>query len=99
MRVLDLFNAAAGGWVEWHGGSCPVPDETVVQVKYRPLHPSMRPNPSTPAPARWFKIGSDWWRHQSPNRTNDIIAYRVVEAGQTTPFHPTPFDPFAADRR
>jgi hypothetical protein len=76
---LDLFARLDAGWSDWSGGSCPVSDETVVQVKYRPLHPSITPNPSTPAPARWFKIGSDWWRHESPNRTNDIIAYRVVE--------------------
>lgn len=65
-------------WIEWRGGSQPISDETVVQVQYRPRHWSDTPSISAPAPARWFCIGTDWWRHRSPNRDNDIIAYRLA---------------------
>ncbi|MFA6031844.1 MAG: hypothetical protein WC889_02955 [Myxococcota bacterium] len=69
-------------WIEWNGGARPVAADTIVQVKYRPSHPTLPSNPSSPARADWFHLfGScDWWRHASPVRTNDIIAYRVVQS-------------------
>lgn len=72
---------ASDNWIEWTGGKCPVGPNEVVQVQYRPLHPSRGRGVSTPAKASFFSIGQyDWWKHESPNRSNDIVAYRPVSA-------------------
>lgn len=81
MTHLGDTAADADGWIEWEGGKCPLAPDTLVQVKYRPPHPRSAAGISAPARANWFALhGScDWWRHESPVRTNDIIAYRVVQ--------------------
>ena len=69
-----------GDWIEWEGGECPVEPGMMVEVRYRPSHPLLPVSESSPARAGWFKLqgSSDWWRHESQVRTNDIIAYRVL---------------------
>lgn len=56
----------ADGWIEWKGGGCPVPPETVVEVRYRNDLIEV-------GPSRIFG-----WKHPFPDRNYDIIAYRIV---------------------
>lgn len=56
------------GWIEWSGGECPVPGDTLVEVRffdYAPLN----------GIARNYR-----WKHKhTPAGGSDIIAYRVIE--------------------
>ena len=54
-----------GPWIKWHGGECPVPPDTLVEVKLR-----------SGALAAKRRAGSDWWHHNGGSA--DIIAYRTV---------------------
>lgn len=67
------------GWIEWHGGECPVATETLVLVQLRDdssqksIERNERPSPAS----GWVwsvpcseGVGSTW---------DDIIAYRVVK--------------------
>lgn len=54
------------GWIEWRGGECPVPNSTVVQVKYRAVYDDDEQKASLCA-----------WNHDGAY--DDIIAYRVIE--------------------
>ena len=54
-----------GPWIKWHGGECPVPPDTLVEVKLR-----------SGAFAAKRRAGSDWWHHNGGSA--DIIAYRTV---------------------
>lgn len=38
--------AASNGWIEWHGGDCPIDSDAIVEVKYR-----------SPKPYQYSKIG------------------------------------------
>lgn len=63
-------------WIDWAGGECPVPGETLVEMKVRGDDIV-----SPPTPARFWSNGYDWWAHEaSPSfgNTRDIVAYRVV---------------------
>ncbi|MEN6403051.1 MAG: hypothetical protein ABFD94_13990, partial [Armatimonadia bacterium] len=53
------------GWIKWEGGSCPVPPDTLIDVRTR----------GTAGPYRFraYQIG---WR-QTGSRT-DLVAYRIV---------------------
>ena len=70
------------GWIEHDGSPRPVPADAIVQVKYRRRFQSDPEGISAPARADWFYLrgSADWWQHQSPVRTNDIIAYLVVQS-------------------
>ena len=70
---------AIARWLIHDGGRCPVAPETMVRVRYRARPFERRESTSAPARASWFQIGTDWWRHQSPNRSNDIIAYCLMD--------------------
>lgn len=65
-------------WIEWNGGECPVAGDTVVQVRFRGRPNENRVSSTTSGRADFWKIGTDWWRHASPRRDNDIIAYRIA---------------------
>lgn len=54
-------------WIEWNGGKCPVPGDTVVQVKLR----DNLKGTNHACRYRWTRIGN----------YDDIIAYRVVKGG------------------
>lgn len=66
--ALAASKAVAGhdGWVEWHGGDCPVDSDAIVEVKFRNQNR--------------YKFNSDRagdfdWSHDGVN--GDIIAYRL----------------------
>lgn len=59
-------SADADGWIEWHGGECPVPPDTMVQWKLRGW-PEEIIGPE--------RAGDRFWKHRSSS--GDIIAYRV----------------------
>lgn len=52
------------GWIDWHGGDCPVNENTIVECKLRNFHISK------------FYADNFHWNHNSD--LSDIIAYRVV---------------------
>lgn len=55
------------GWIDWHGGECPVDSDEIVEVKFRepcPIHFSND------------RAGDFTWLHYG--HTADIIAYRLV---------------------
>jgi hypothetical protein len=58
--------AASDGWIEWHGGECPVDSDAIVEVKYR-----------TPSPYQFNndRAGDFTWSHDGFG--GDIIAYRL----------------------
>ncbi|MBO15574.1 MAG: hypothetical protein CME87_08830 [Herbaspirillum sp.] len=57
----------ADGWIEWKGGECPVPDSTIVKVRFRSNDESARP------------CRADWHAWDHVGARSDIIAYRVVK--------------------
>lgn len=63
-----LCGTDADDWVEWNGGDCPVPADTVVDVRFRGSIEDRR-NPA----AEWY-----WPQRGDPS---DIIAYRIHRAG------------------
>lgn len=70
----------ADGWIEWHGGECPVDKGALVDVRYRDGVDGMA------MPALTFNIvREDWrvcvnWKHE--NNPGDIIAYRIHQPKQ-----------------
>ena len=59
------------GWIKWEGGECPVPEGTIVEVKFRDGDCE-----------GGFPAGEAGWAHEWG--TADIVAYRIVsEAGVT----------------
>ncbi len=55
-----------GPWIKWHGGECPVPPDTLVEVKFR------RGDSTSEHPA------SDYcWRHYDGDGA-DIVEYQIV---------------------
>ncbi len=61
----------ADGWVEWHGGECPVPGLTDVEVRYRSgIH-------------SYIAADEQDWVHDPSWPSVDIIAYRIVPATPT----------------
>ena len=54
-----------GPWIKWHGGECPVPSDTLVEVKLR--------SGTVLGPYRAFRYG---WNHL--DRGGDIVEYRTV---------------------
>lgn len=62
--------AASNGWIEWHGGECPVDSDAIVEVKYR------RPNPYQ---FNNDRAGDFTWSHDGID--GDIIAYRLHGQG------------------
>lgn len=59
--------ADADGWIEWHGGECPVPEVALVEVKYR--NEKSYHIKGINAAGKWN------WQHDDHN--GDIIAYRL----------------------
>lgn len=58
-----------GEWIEWPGGSCPLPPETPVEVRFR-----------CGAEDCCEKASAWAWDHSRHNpEAYDIVAYRVVE--------------------
>lgn len=74
--IPDLVHVSDDeGWIEWHGGECPVAEGTLVDVIFRDGTEAS----STPANVidnRYFADASHafWYSH---GRRNDIVAYRL----------------------
>lgn len=60
--------AASAGWIEWHGGKCPVDSDAIVEVKYRKPNPYQFNND---------RAGDFTWSHDGIDA--DIIAYRLQQ--------------------
>lgn len=58
------------GWIEWHGGKCPVDSDAIVEVKYRKPNPYQYNND---------RAGDFAWEHDGID--GDIIAYRLHDHG------------------
>ncbi|HBK9907430.1 TPA: hypothetical protein LOL70_004806 [Salmonella enterica subsp. enterica serovar Infantis] len=69
--ALDAKN---DGWIDWHGGECPVPDDSLVEVKYR--NGTVKPA----EPARFY-IWTNGYGSCSTTDA-DIIAYRLHKTQQ-----------------
>lgn len=54
------------GWIEWHGGECPVDSDAIVEVRYRKTNPYQYNND---------RAGDFYWAHTGSSC--DIIAYRL----------------------
>lgn len=69
MVTSDQYEAAltaSEGWIEWHGGECPVDSDAIVEVRYRSPNPYQYNND---------RAGDFEWAHTGSGC--DIIAYRV----------------------
>ena len=64
---LEQETQGADGWIEWNGGECPVPGDTIVQIKLR----------------GGVENSGLAWRYgwDKYNNASDIVAYRVVKGG------------------
>lgn len=62
--------SASEGWIEWHGGECPVDSDAIVEVKYLSPKPYQYSND---------RAGDFDWEHIGSNA--DIIAYRLHDQG------------------
>jgi hypothetical protein len=56
------------GWIEWHGGEGPVPDETPVYIRLRSGRESGYAHPA-----------GSWAWHHCGDYSNGIIAYRLAK--------------------
>lgn len=56
------------GWIDWHGGECPVDSDAIVEVKYRKPNPYQFNND---------RAGDFTWSHDGFD--DDIIAYRLQQ--------------------
>jgi hypothetical protein len=68
-RARDAFpqhEPTENEWIDWHGGGCPVPGETVVDVRLRDGGEYKN------------KRADGWHWYYGPDANGDIIAYRVV---------------------
>ena len=55
-----------GPWIKWYGGDCPVPPETMVQVKLRG------------GIVGELRAGDYYWNHCDDDDDGDIVSYRTV---------------------
>lgn len=56
------------GWIDWHGGECPVDSDAIVEVKYR------KPNPY-----QFNNDRADYFAWSHDGFDGDIIAYRLQQ--------------------
>lgn len=61
---------SVGQWIEWPGGPCPVPPETLVQIRTLDGQTGI-------FTAADCALHPDWWSDQ--HRARWIAAYRVIE--------------------
>lgn len=68
--ALAASKAVVGhnGWIDWHGGECPVDSDAIVEVKYRKPNPYQFNND---------RAGDFTWSHHGID--GDIIAYRLQQ--------------------
>lgn len=72
--AMEASKAVLGnnGWIDWHGGECPVDSDAIVEVKYRKPSPLHFNND---------RAGDFAWSHTGSN--GDIIAYRIVQPNES----------------
>ena len=75
--ILAAPQPADDGWIPWAGGKCPVPNGTVVDVKYRDEYVGRGLPANESVDAAEDDAGPAYWR--ADGMSNDIIAYRVVK--------------------
>lgn len=74
-RAMDAALAAKNdGWIEWRGGECPVPEGTLVDVRYRDGQ-ELNALPANDIAASSRDASHAFWR--ADGNQNDIIAYRL----------------------
>ncbi len=56
-------------WIEWHGGECPVPAGTLIDVRFRDGDVLER-------------VMSDGWRWSAEGLKADIVAYRISKPAE-----------------
>lgn len=59
------------GWIEWHGGECPVPDGVPIGLLFRDGDVLE-------------EVMSDGWRWSHEGLKADIVAYRIAEPAEPT---------------
>lgn len=57
------------GWISWHGGGCPVPAGTSVEVRFKSGNTTR---------ARYPDL--IYWEHRNGGEGGDIIAYRILDS-------------------
>lgn len=62
----------AEGWIEWHGGLCPVASDSKPGVLFR--DGTMVRRGAAKAKAWWVAMPNDCWRHRG-RKHEDIVAY------------------------
>lgn len=67
-------STGSNGWIDWHGGECPVDSDEIVEVKYRKPSPYQFNND---------RAGDFTWSHDGFG--GDIIAYRIVNPHEAQP--------------
>ena len=72
-KQYEAALAASDGWIEWHGGKCPVDSDAIVEVKYRSPNQYQYNND---------RAGDFAWAHDGID--GDIIAYRLQQPGIDT---------------
>lgn len=70
LSALSEGEKDADGWIAWNGGDCPVPDETVVDVRLR-------------ADGEVLAHPARYWNWQHDDSCDPILAYRVAATGDT----------------
>lgn len=60
---------SSDGWIPWTGGECPVPEDTLVEVRLR--------GEVVEEYAKGFAANL-WWTHEEEYPEADIVAYRVL---------------------
>jgi len=74
VSLEDFYNKPApDGWIEWHGGECPVDGDVFVVVRYRTDPASM-----DFVKFRTFRASGLVWDQLKAASATDIIAYRVL---------------------
>jgi hypothetical protein len=68
-QLIQSSQPDADGWIEWHGGECPVPSTVIIELRLRD-----RTVYSSNCPVSWC------WKHR--DAACDIIAYRIVGEGK-----------------
>lgn len=67
-----IMREAGSEWIEWHGGKCPVPSYTHVEVRWYSDNDLLTDAGKA--------VSFDWSTNGSPRdpSSGDIVAYRVV---------------------
>lgn len=84
LTIAQILGAEpdADGWIEWHGGECPVEKGVLVDVRYddgaeRKAIPAL-----TSKPMSYGRTAEDW---NTPRCESSIIAYRIHQPEQESP--------------